>query len=150
YENQGEAYLVMQRRAPNKEFYPNLLDISSAGHYTTGETIQDGIREVREELGIDVTFDQLVPIGHRVGIARNGSLIDHEVADVFLLIYDKNIREYHMQAEEVSGLVAFKVNDALELFAGKRETIPAQAVGYTTEWVELHKADFIPTVDHLM
>ncbi|HLY27299.1 MAG TPA: isochorismatase family protein [Aggregatilineales bacterium] len=150
YEQQGEAYLVMQRRAPNKQFYPNLLDTTSAGHYAVGETIQDGIREIREELGIDVTFDQLVPIGRRVSVTRNGDLIDHEVADVFLLIYSKNIREYRMQIEEVSGLVAFKVSDALELFTGKRQTIPAQAVGYATEWAELRTSDFIPTLDHLM
>src|SRR4051812_4170966 len=80
YQDQGEAILVMQRRAPGKEFYPNMLDTAAAGHYTTGETIADGIREIREELGIDVTFDQLVPIGQRVGIARAGNLIDHEVA----------------------------------------------------------------------
>jgi isopentenyldiphosphate isomerase len=150
YEEQNEAYLVMQRRGPNKEFYPNMLDTAAAGHYTTGETIQDGVREIREELGIDVTFDQLIPIGQRVGICRNSDLIDHEIADVFLLIFNKNIREYRMQIEEVSGLVAFKVNDALDIFAGKRESIPAQAVGYETDHIELRTTDFIPTVDHLM
>lgn len=150
YEDQGEAYLVMQRRGPNKEFYPNMLDVTAAGHYTTGESIADGIREIREELGIDVAFEQLIPIGQRVGVCRNGKLIDHEVADVFLLIYNKNIREYRMQVEEVSGLVAFKVKDALDLFAGKRLTIPAQAVGYGAEQVNLRQEDFIPTFDHLM
>jgi isopentenyldiphosphate isomerase len=150
YQQHGETYLVMQRRGAQKEFYPNMLDTTAAGHYTTGETIKDGIREVQEELGIDVTFDQLVPLGQRVSMCRVGELIDREVADVFLLIYDKPLSDYHVQVEEVDGLVVFKVSDALELFAGKRQTIPAQAQGYATDWVELHKEDFILTIDRLM
>ncbi len=147
YQRASDAYLVMQRRAPNKQFFPNMLDTAAAGHYTMGETIEDGIREIREELGIDAQFDQLVPLGQRVGIARYGELVDHEVADVFLLIYDKDIREYQMQTEEVSGLVAFKVADAHAHFAGEHPTIPAQAVGYSSGQIELVRDDFIKTID---
>ncbi len=150
YQRGGEGYLVMQRRAAGKQFYPNLLDTSAAGHYTSGETIQDGLREVREELGIDATFDQLIPLGSRVGIARKGNLVDHEVADVFLLVHDKDIREYHLQPEEVSGVVTFKIEDALAYLAGQRQSIPALAVGHGSETVELDRADFIPTIDRYL
>lgn len=150
YEHEGEAYLVMQRRSPQKDFYPNFLDTTAAGHYAAGESIEDGIREIREELGIDVNFEQLVPIGQRVSVCRFGALVDHEIADVFLLIHDKPLRDYHIQVEEVSGLVTFKVTDALDLFAGKRQTLPAQAIGYATDRVELRLPDFILTIDHLM
>ena len=150
YQRQGETYLVMQRRSAQKDFYPNLLDTTAAGHYSAGETIADGIREIREELGIDVNFDQLVPLGQRVGICRVGDLIDHEVADVFLLVYDQPLSAYNVQVEEVSGLVTFKVSEALDLFAGKRPNLPAQAIGYATDHVELYVSDFIPTIDHVM
>jgi isopentenyldiphosphate isomerase len=64
----GRDYLVVQRRGPDKDIYPNYLDISAAGHYQAGETIRDGIREVQEELGIQVSFDDLIPLGVRIGM----------------------------------------------------------------------------------
>ncbi|MBZ0275880.1 MAG: NUDIX domain-containing protein, partial [Anaerolineae bacterium] len=53
----GRDFVVLQRRGPDTEVFPNLLDISAAGHYQAGETVRDGVREVREELGITVQFD---------------------------------------------------------------------------------------------
>ncbi|MBI5670267.1 MAG: NUDIX domain-containing protein [Chloroflexi bacterium] len=144
---QGRDWIVMQRRGAEKDFFPNLLDVSAAGHYAAGETMRDGVREIEEELGIRVTFDDLIPVGRRVGIARQGALIDHEIADVFLYVCDKPLREYDYQREEVAGLVAFDVDEGLALFARERDTLEAQAVGLGQDAVTLTRADFVPTKD---
>src|SRR5689334_15155032 len=75
-------YLVVQRRGPNTQTFPNLLDITAAGHYQAGESIRDGVREVREELGIDVDFDKLIPLGVHISVGRYKGLIDRQFADV--------------------------------------------------------------------
>jgi isopentenyldiphosphate isomerase len=143
----GRDYLVVQRRGPDKDIYPNYLDISAAGHYQAGETIRDGIREVQEELGIQVSFDDLIPLGVRIGMARYNGLIDHEFADAFLLIHNQDITTYQYQKEEVSGLVAIPVDEGLELCAGERESLTARAVGFETDTIEIRTTDFIPTID---
>ncbi|MFE4810094.1 hypothetical protein ACFQ9Y_02835 [Peribacillus simplex] len=45
-------YLYLQHRYAMKKDYPNLL---------AHETVYDGFREIKEEIGIDVSFDELVP-----------------------------------------------------------------------------------------
>ncbi|MDR1826323.1 MAG: NUDIX domain-containing protein [Rickettsiales bacterium] len=53
--------LLLQLRGPNAKEYPNMWDISAAGHVRAGETVERaGIREMKEELGIDITEDRLI------------------------------------------------------------------------------------------
>lgn len=56
--------LLLQRRHPHKEIYPDTLDISAAGHLSAGDTpVQAAIRETKEELGLDISPDELEFIG---------------------------------------------------------------------------------------
>lgn len=142
----GRDFVVLQRRGPHKDSFPNRLDVSAAGHYAAGEVTRDGLREVREELGIEARFDDLIPLGTRVSVARCGSLIDREFADVFFLIDGRPLSSYAYQRDEVAGLVALDVDAGLALIEGGR-AVTAAAVGYGATVVTLAPADFIPTVD---
>lgn len=143
----GKDFLVMQRRGPNQETYPNYLDITAAGHYQAGETIADGIREVQEELGIQVSFNALIPLGIRIGVGRYKDIIDHQFEHVFLLLHDQDIATYHYQTSEVAGLVVLPVDEALELFSGERSEIHARAVGFYEGELTLTLDDFISNID---
>ncbi len=143
----GVDYMLVQKRRPDKQTFPNMLDVSVGGHYAAGETIADGVREIREELGIDVSFEDLIPVGLRVTVAQFGGLIDREFAETFLLIRDTDIGEYAYQREEVAGLVVFAIDDALALFHGDRQTIPARAVGLGADTLEARVEDFVQVVD---
>jgi isopentenyldiphosphate isomerase len=144
---EGQPWVVMQKRAASKQTFPNFIDVAAAGHYTTGETIADGIREVQEELGIEVSFDHLVPLGLRITPARYENLIDREFSDVFLLDYALDIRDYRPQIDEVAGLVAFTVSNGLALFSGEVASINARAAGLGSDTVTLRLENFIPRVD---
>lgn len=143
----GRDFMVLQKRGPDKDIFPNMLDVSVGGHYEAGESIAEGIREIQEELGLEVDFDDLVPVGVRITVARFNGLIDREFADNFLLVRDTDIQEYAYQRDEVAGLVAFAIDDALALFAGERETFTARAVGLGADEVELGMNDFITLAD---
>lgn len=47
-------YIYFQLRSKVKNDFPNLLDITAAGHILANETVGEGIREIKEELGMDV------------------------------------------------------------------------------------------------
>lgn len=55
----GDIYLP--RRSKHKKIAPGGLDLSVAGHVNTGETYEEAcIREIKEEVGIVTTINQLV------------------------------------------------------------------------------------------
>lgn len=55
-----EKEIVMQKRAPSLKYHPNEIEISVGGGVDAGETpIQAGIREIKEELGIILSEQDL-------------------------------------------------------------------------------------------
>ena len=55
--NNGD--ILLQRRCPSKDSNPNMLDISSAGHLIAGDdSLSGAIRELKEELNLDVTKEE--------------------------------------------------------------------------------------------
>lgn len=145
----GKDWVLLQKRGPNQDTYPNFLDISAAGHYTAGETVEDGVRELHEELGLtNVQFSDLIPVGRRISVAAGEGMIDRQVSDVFLYICDQPLEQYRYQKDELAGLIAFDVERGLELFAnGNIHTMEVPAVGFDTPTITITETDFIPTID---
>jgi isopentenyldiphosphate isomerase len=58
YNSKGE--ILLQLRAKNKIFFPDVWDISVAGHVDLGEDpIVSGIREAKEEIGLEIKPENL-------------------------------------------------------------------------------------------
>jgi isopentenyldiphosphate isomerase len=116
-------YLYLQLRCELKKDHPNLFDITAAGHLLATETVEDGIREIEEELGIDVAFTELIPLGIINYCVHHENLIDKELAHTFL--YKKNLAfdEFTLQKEEVSGIVKVKFADFTDLWVGEKQEI---------------------------
>ena len=56
--------ILIQRRSPFINSHPNMWDISAAGHISAGEdSITSAIRETKEELGLQITLEDMVLIG---------------------------------------------------------------------------------------
>lgn len=97
--------VLLQKRAQNKENYPGCWDISSAGHISTGESSREGaIRELREELGLSISVEQLHFLGESHGelILQNGAYIDREYHDIFWVPLDtSSFNTFHFDDGEV-------------------------------------------------
>ena len=76
--------LLFQLRHKDKDTYPGLLDVSCAGHLQSGETVEDGVRELEEELGITVPFHELIPCGM---VAEENIISEHVVDREFNHIF---------------------------------------------------------------
>ena len=138
---QGSDWLLLQRRGAHKPTFPLHLAVTVGGHYRAGETVEDGLREVREELGVDLPFTALIPCGRRSLVARWHGLIDREVADTFVYVSQRPLTDYPVMAPEVADLVALQVTDCLALFAGERASVSAQTA---TGTCKITLADFVP------
>lgn len=115
---EGKDYVYLQMRSDVKKDYPSLLDITAAGHLMASETVRDGIREVKEELGIDLTFEELIPLGTIAYSVVNGELIDRELANVYLCHNKVDFKDFVLQVEEVSGVVRAEFRQFTELWLG--------------------------------
>jgi isopentenyldiphosphate isomerase len=140
------VYLLVQRRAANKDTWPGYLDVTAAGHLAAGEETFDGLREVEEELGICVEPERLVPLGTRRDEREIPGGRDREFHDVFLLL-DSTPPEYlRLQAEEVASVLRVDL-DAVEAIydAG---SVPAQEyAGGRIVPKQISLADFVPHDD---
>lgn len=146
-EHEGNPSIVLQKRGADKTAFPNLYDISAAGHYTTGEDVRDGLREIEEELGITVAFEALIPLGRRISIATYNGNIDREVSDVFFVNYADGIETFTYDPEEVSGLAVMSINQGLDLFSGKCDAVQCDAYQPELTQVTITKQDFIQHID---
>ena len=92
--------LLLQKRSASKKSHPNCWDISVAGHIKAGEEVLDGaIRELEEELGVEVKKDDLKYI---TTIKSTKNLKNMEFQYVYLLECNKKIDEYIFKDNEVS------------------------------------------------
>ncbi|WP_044640810.1 NUDIX hydrolase [Risungbinella massiliensis] len=122
----GIDYIHLQIRSEWKKDYPDLFDITAAGHILAHESIGDGIREVKEEIGIDVLMDELISMGVIKYCAIKDDFMDKELAHVFLYQSNIHLDEYNLQREEVSGIVKAKFDDFRELWLGEKEEISVE------------------------
>lgn len=147
-ENKHTIYF--QLRSPKKKDYPNLFDITAAGHILSDETIEEGIREVKEEIGIDVKISELISLG----IVKNSILldnfIDNELSHVFLYKIDPMKIQFTLQEEEVSGIVKAEFKSFYEFSMGMLKSIEVEGfeVNDRGERIPILKkvtnVDFIP------
>ena len=143
----GSPFVILQKRADDKQMYAGKIDLSAAGHLEAGESVRDGIRELEEELGLCVKFEELVPLGRRVDVKKSNGLVDYQICHVFFYECDRRLSEYVYQADEIAGLLKLPIADGLRLFAGEVASVTVDAVGLESDRIGIRVADFIKNVD---
>lgn len=142
---------LFQLRSGTKKIAPGLFDVTVGGHYAAGETAAvAGPREIREELGLTVRFDQLVPLGRRIFVyCFPPGVQEQEFQDVFLLPVDGMPHGLVLQEGEVDALLELDVERGIALFDGKAMSAPAVLHPRTggSARRNVAAADFVPCLD---
>jgi isopentenyldiphosphate isomerase len=129
YSTIGGCSLLFQLRHKDKDTYPGLLDVSCAGHLLSGETVDDGVRELSEELGIALSIDELVHCGM---VAEeyiiSEQCIDREFNHIFIHNSNKTLEEYNFQISEISGLFYINLMEFQELLSGAIDSILTEGI----------------------
>lgn len=142
-------YIYFQLRSKVKNDFPNLLDITAAGHILANETVGEGIREIKEELGMDVSMEDLELIGVIKDCIITENFIDKEFGNVYMYRVNKE-PVYKLQKEEVSGIVRTKFKNFYDFVFEKRTEITVNGFIINTydEKLEITKSvtkeDFVP------
>lgn len=151
YEKRDGGYALFQRRSAWKKTAPGKFDVSVGGHYAAGEDAKvAGPREIREELGLETRFTDLLPVGRRVFVyCFTPGVIDYEFQDVFILM--RNIRPdaLALQKEEVDGVLEMDLEQGIELFSGTRPSADGALYrnGLQEARVRVSANDFVPSID---
>lgn len=142
-------YIYFQMRSSRKKDYPELFDTTAAGHLLADEDVTDGVREISEELGIEVRFEDLNRLGTIRDRIVSNNFIDQEMAHVHLYrLNDED--EFKLQVEEVSGMFKTPFNHFYDLCLGKRDTINASGfiIQDSKEKISVNRSisltDFVP------
>jgi len=108
--------VLIQKRAVNKDTFPNLWDVSVAGHISAGEKpIISAIREVQEELGISISENDLTFIGtSKKKIKHNANLIDNELHHIYVCETYFKTASLKIQTEEVSEIKTIHITKLIK------------------------------------
>lgn len=100
--NKGDV--LLQRRCATKDSNPNMLDISSAGHLSAGDdSLTGAIRELKEELNLDVNKEELQFIKTLKRSSKyTSTFINNEFDDLYILRTVKTINDMKFQEDEIS------------------------------------------------
>ena len=102
-----EGHLLMQQRSKHVKTNPEKWDISAAGHVSAGQTsIEAAIREVKEEVGLEIKSEELTYITTYCEPTRKqGDIIDNQFYDFDIVIKPNiNMANVKMQESEVENV----------------------------------------------
>ncbi|DBA87562.1 TPA: hypothetical protein ACH3X1_004587 [Trebouxia sp. C0004] len=106
---QSTHRLLIQKRAECKESWPNLWDISAAGHVTAGDqSLETAQRETQEELGVDVPVEAIEPLFSMQSAfnTNDDTFVNNEFIDVYLVTikHEVPVDSFTLQQSEVASI----------------------------------------------
>jgi isopentenyl-diphosphate Delta-isomerase len=109
YNSNGE--ILLQLRAKEKPFYPDMWDISAAGHISASEDpVTSGLREVEEEIGLKLKKEDLNFWMIRKNKAIFRDIKNNEFYYVYFFKFDGDINQLKLQKEEVKKIQFIPIN----------------------------------------
>ena len=125
------AEVLLQKRATIKRTWPNMYDISAAGHIDLGEEpLAAALRETREEIGIDVEASDLKLLGVvRKWLETGNGRFENEFCWVYLLQIPADTN-FKLEVDEVASLV-WKPLEQFRTECGGKDYVPHEKTYYS-------------------
>ena len=138
-ETQNGYQVLFQKRHPSKDVNPNKLSVSAAGHILASETVADGVREVKEEIGISVSFQDLHSLGEYRLLMQEGEMDNREISLLYYTVQPLPFSLFSPQLSEVSGLFLVSLQDFYDLMHDTKEEVPASGYEISEEGAKLYQ-----------
>lgn len=134
--------IIFQHRSKNKDTFPDLLDISIAGHLEIGDSYEEAaIREAEEEAGIKIKQSDLIFIDkiRRDSEDKITKTNNNTFRKVFMFIYRGEISNLKIEKDEGAGFEIFTIKQLLNM----NEAEKARFIPYIYNFATTKLADFL-------
>ncbi len=108
--------VLFQRRSKHKDLEAGKIDVTVGGHFGSGETIQDVVREAEEEIGLYVRSKELHYLETLKAERHYEDAIDREFQETYVMKSDRPIDHYHLDCKEVTVLYEVPIDSAIALY----------------------------------
>lgn len=120
----SDGKMLIQRRHPSKEGFPNMWEFTASGSVIAGETVAQGAeRELLEEVGLIESFEGKAP--------NFTATMGNNFYDFFITELDAEVSDLTLQPEEVSEAKWASCEEVLALLEG------GEFVPYHKPFIEL-------------
>jgi isopentenyldiphosphate isomerase len=117
--------VLLQRRSASKDTWPGAIDIAVTGHLQAGETVEDALRESREEIGLSLGRADVIALGRRRRIDHSApGTQDHEIQELLLAVVERPLRSFTPCPEELEALLAVGLVEFRRLVSGDVDAVP--------------------------
>lgn len=99
----SKKQVLLQKRSKNKKMWPDMWDISAGGHVIAGEFgFQAIIREIKEELGLNIKKEEITFIGCSKSINKKEDILNKHFNEYYIVTKNIDEKNLNLQKEEVS------------------------------------------------
>lgn len=114
----GDLEILLQKRSKDKDSFPGCFDISSAGHIPTGvDFVTSALRELKEELGVVATEEDLYLCGqrriHYERIFYGKRFVDNQVSNIYILFINQEAKEFVIQESELEEVIWLRFSECM-------------------------------------
>ena len=107
--------VLLQRRSKTKKMWPDLWDVTAGGHVLAGEFGYEAlIREIKEELGIDVQEDEIRYLVGSTSTNIEKNIINNHFNECYIVTKSIDESEIKLQKEEVSDIKWFTKQEIID------------------------------------
>ena len=112
-DNNGNV--LLQKRSAKKKLWPNMWDVTVGGHVDSGEFGRQAlIRETKEELGIEISDEDIKYLVGSTSINEQGDIINKHYNECYLITKNIDVSNVVIQKEEVSEVKYFSREELIK------------------------------------
>lgn len=112
------GYCLMQQRSLQAKYLPGKWDVTGGGVQSGETTLEAGIREVREELGLEIPAEKMQLAGSRVDEAAGRGLLD-----VYCIRFHFSESDCHILRKEVEAVKFVPYDEFIETVCYNKDEV---------------------------
>ena len=124
--------VLLQKRSADKKLWPNKWDVTLGGHVLSGEFGRQAlIRECKDELGINITDDEIKYIVSTTSVYNKNGYINNHFDECYIITKDIDLNNLVLQAEEVCDAKYFPKDEILERINNNYDGLTEKTVSWS-------------------